>query len=177
MLTANQVVIGFNRADLNDGDALAADLALYAASPNNTSNIAVTDATAIGLIPGVGWLPGFDFGQYAAGDAASNDSDDLFYRFQLTYDFITGSLNGTATRIASDATNGQSAAFSLSLNPGLEFSNTDAGDVLLIASTNGVTGLSRFDNFVFESVPEPATAAIALGALIPLVCRRRWLRC
>jgi hypothetical protein len=51
----------------------------------------------------------------------------------------------------------------------LEFTNTDAGDVMLIASTNGVTGISRFDNFLFESIPAPATAGIALGSLIPLV--------
>lgn len=168
--TGSQVVIGFNRANLDDGDASSADLTFYAAAPTNgSSNFTPTNATAIGLSPGAGWLPGFDFGEYAGGDTASNDTDDLFYRFTLTYDYVTGALNGSATRIATDATNGQTASFTLALSPGLEFTNTDLGDVLLIASTNSATGLSRFDNFLFESIPEPtvvATASLAAGVLL-----------
>jgi hypothetical protein len=176
MAAGNQLVIGFNRADLDDGDALAADLTFYAGSPNNTSNMTAGVTSAIGLLPGVGWQPGFDFGQYGA--QADNDSDDLFYRFDLTYDYTTGLVNGTATRLSLDGTNGQSAAFQRTLNAGLDFSNTGALgdnslDLFLIASSNGIMGLSRFDNFVFESIPEPSAAvALLLGGMTAGLRRR-----
>jgi hypothetical protein len=173
----SQLVIGFNRGDINDADASTADLTLYAGSPNATSNLTPSAASAIGLIPGVGWQPGFDFGEYSTAAAADNDTDDLFYRFVLTYDFTSGQLDGTVTRLALDATNGQFATFTRFLNAGLVFSNTDANDVILLASTNAVTGVSRFDNFVVESVPEPcAPFAFALGTLTLSGRRRRQVR-
>jgi hypothetical protein len=135
----SQLVIGFNRGDINDGDGSTTDLTLYAGSPNGTSNLTPSPSSAIGLIPGVGWQPGFDFGEYSTIAATDNDTDDLFYRFVLTYDFTSGQLDGTVTRLALDATDGQSATFTRSLNAGLVFSNTDVNDVILLASTNGVT--------------------------------------
>ena len=167
----NQLVVGLNRADLSDGDVSVGDLTLYAGSPVGTSNMTPGITSAIGLIPDVGWLPGFDFGQYAT--AADNDTDDLFYRFVLTYDYTTGLLDGTVTRLALDATNGQSATFTRTMTPGLDFSNTDANDFLLIASTNGVTGVSRFDNFTVESIPEPSSALVSAVGAITLMLRRR----
>jgi hypothetical protein len=167
----NQLVIGFNRADLADGDAFSGDLTLYAGSPNNTSNFTPTLTSAIGVIPGVGWEPGFDFGQYGVSD--DNDTDDLFYRFLVTYDYTTGVVNGTVTRLALDGTNGQSAVFTRQLNAGLDFSNLDATDVLLIATTNSLTGESGFDNFVFEAIPEPSVVVACLLGLFTLGARRR----
>jgi hypothetical protein len=173
----SQVVIAFNRADLDDGDGLNGDLSFYAGSPVGTSNFTANATSAIGLLQGVGWQPGFDFGQFGA--SGDNDSDDLFYRFQLTYDYNTGVLNGAVTRLALDATNGLTADFTRQLNSGLDFSNTglladNTLDLFLIASTNGVTGLSDFDNFTFESVPEPSVASVwLLGAGAVAAGRRR----
>lgn len=169
----DQLILGFNRASLTDGDGSTADLTMYAATAATSSNISPSNANAIGLITGTGWQPGFNFGEYDGGNSAANDTDDLFYHVDLGYDFITGMVNGTVTRLAPDATNGQSANFSVALNPGLVFSNTDSSDVILIASTNGVTGQSQFDNFVIESVPEPGSAAMLLLGVVATTARRR----
>ena len=169
----DQLILGFNRASLNDGDGSTTDLAWYADAVGGTSNFAPSNTNAIGLIAGSGWEPGFNFGEYDFGDGTANDSDDLFYHFDLGYDYLTGAVNGTVTRIAPDATNGQSAAFTVAMNPNLVFSNTDASDVILIASTNGVTGVSQFDNFVVESIPEPASGAAVLLGVMTLAGRRR----
>ncbi len=172
--SGDQLIIGFNRANLNDGDASTSDLSLYAATVGGTSNIAPSNTNAIGLIAGTGWQPGFDFGEYDGVTASANDTDDLFYRFELGYNFNTGLLSGMATRLAPDATNGQSAAFSVAMNPGLVFSDQGALDVLLFASTNGVTGVSQLDNITFEAVPEPASSlAMLLGAGVIVARRRR----
>lgn len=172
--TGDQLILGFNRAALNDGDASNLDLAFYAASPSGSSNVVPSNASAIGLNLGAGWQPGFNFGEYDSANPPANDTDDLFYRFDIGYDFTTGMVNGTVTRRALDASNGQSAAFSIALNPNLNFSNTDATDVILFASTNGVTGVSQVDNFVFEAVPEPASGmAILLGTAAIATRRRR----
>ncbi len=174
MASGDQLIIGFNRASLNDGDASASDLTLYAATVGGTSNIAPSNANAIGLVAGTGWQPGFNFGEYDAATADANDTNDLFYRFELGYNFNTGLLNGIATRLATDATNGQSAAFSVAMNPGLVFSDQGALDVLLFASTNGVTGVSQLDNVSFEAVPEPGSSvAMLLGAGMIAARRRR----
>lgn len=169
----DQLIIGFNRASLNDGDGSTTDLAMYAATAATSSNISPSNTNAIGLIAGTGWQPGFNFGEYDGGNSTANDTDDLFYHFDFGYDFVTGMVNGTVTRLAPDITNGQSADFSVALNPGLVFSNSDADDVILIASTNGVTGQSQFDNFVIESVPEPGSAAMLLLGVAATSSRRR----
>jgi hypothetical protein len=171
--TGSQAVILFNRGNLNDGDASASDLAFAIASPNGTSNFTPSDATAIGLIPGVGWQPGFDFGEYNAATSTDNDTDDLFYRVGFTYDAISGLLSGSITRLATDATNGQSAPFSLTLNPNLDFSNTDATDVFILATGGTTTGIGRFDNFVFNAVPEPSSATALVLGIGMLGARRR----
>ena len=169
----SQAVILFNRGNLNDGDASALDLAFAIASASGTSNFTPSDATAIGLIPGVGWQPGFDFGEYSTVTSTDNDTDDLFYRIGFTYDVISGLLNGSITRIATDSTNGQSAPFSLALNPNLDFSNTDATDVFILATGGTTTGIGRFDNFVFNAVPEPSSVTALLLGLGLLGSRRR----
>ena len=91
----------------------------------------------------------------------------------MMYDFNLGLVEGTVTRLSLDGTNGQSTSFTRNLHAGLTFSNTDAVDVLLIASTNGVTGVTRFDNFVFEIIPEPSCATVLLLAGTTLSLRRR----
>jgi hypothetical protein len=175
MTLGDQLIIGFNRANLADGDASSSDLALYAATNSGTSNIVATDSNAIGLISGTGWQPGFNFGEYDSVNGEANDTDDLFYRFTMDYNFTTGLLSGSVTRLALDATNGQSADFSVAMNPGLVFSNQGTLDVLLFASTNGVTGVSQLDNIVFESVPEPASGMAILLGVGAIAARRRRL--
>lgn len=170
----DQVVLGFNRAAITDGDASNADLAFYASSPSGSSNVNPTDANVIGLVSGIGWQPGFNFGEYDGATSSANDTDDLFYHFDASYNFVSGAFSGTITRKAADLTNGQSANFSVAMNPGLVFS--DANDVILFASTNTVQGISQIDNIVIESVPEPAAGVVMLlGSLVLTGKRRRRL--
>jgi hypothetical protein len=170
--TGSQVVIAFGYNSLNDGDA-DQDLTFYAVTQTGaTSNVSPSSSTAIGLIPGVGWEPGFDFGTYNGTDAASNDSDDEFFRISMEYASQTGAITGSLTRLST----GQTAAFpaGLALTPGKTFSN-NTNDRFLIASSDANAATAYFDNLSFEAVPEPSTAVLMLAGL-GLVCPRRRIR-
>ena len=163
--------------NLDDGDE-GVDLALSVGIPSGTSHMKATDPIAkpVGLIPGVGWLPGFDFGNYNGENAADNSTNDASYNVSFSYDSISGGVSGVVTRIASDATNGFSAPFTLQMNSGLDFSNTDSKDVFILASADALEGVAHFDNIVFEAVPEPSVAGGLLLGLAALGSRRRRTR-
>jgi hypothetical protein len=170
--TGSQMVIAFSYADLNDGDPATGDLALFAdTQTGGTSNVPPKNNTAIGLIPGTGWLPGFDFGSFDAGDAAANDTNDEFYRISFDYDSISGAISGSVTQLSSGATAALPAG--LSLTPGTTFSNTTAEDRFLLASSVSNTATAYFDNFVFEAVPEPTGAILVTGGLAFVAIQRR----
>lgn len=173
-LAGDQMVIAFNCGNLDDGDA-DLDLALSVGVQPTTSHMSATDPAArpVGFIPGVGWLPGFDFGNYNPDNAADNNTNDASYNVSFSYDSISGGVNGVVTRIASDATNGFSAPFTLQMNSGLDFSNTDSRDVFILASADALEGVAHFDNIVFEAVPEPSVASGLLLGLAALASRRR----
>jgi hypothetical protein len=170
--TGTQLVIGFSYANLDDGDAGTTDLTLFAETQTGaTTNVAPRNATAIGLIPGTGWLPGFDFGSYDGGNAGINDTNDEFYRVTFEYDSLTGGISGSVTQLSSGAT----AAFpaGLAMNAGLVFSNTTADDRFLLASSASNTATSYMDNIVFDAVPEPTGALGLASGMMMLGMRRR----
>ena len=172
-----QLVIGFARGGtvggtLDDGDA-PFDNALFAQVGGTGSAFPPTTANAIGLIPGTGWAPGFDFGDYDAdsADAALNDTHDEFYRFELTYDFTDGSLDGVVT----NQTTLQGTTFSRTMQSGLAFTNSSARG-LLFAGATGSTDVHYFDNVTVEVVPEPASAVLVLAAAGAAALSRRRCR-
>lgn len=164
--TGSQLVIGFSYADLNDGDASTADLTLFAdTQTGNSSNLPPKNGTAIGLIPGVGWQPGFDFGSNNPADAAANDTNDEFYRISFEYNSITGGISGTATQLSSGAS--VPLPGGLTLAAGTSFNNS-VEDRFLMASSVANTASVYLDNLVFETIPEPTCGLIVSGGFAVL---------
>ena len=170
-----QIVVEFARSTgvgasvhLNDGvNGGDHDLALVVGVPTfGTSLITPSDANAVGLIPGVGWVPGFDFGNYDP-TTSLNDTHDEFYRFVLTYDFNTGAVAGTATNLATN----ESTTFARTLDAGLQFNA--AGSSILTATTGSNGEQAYFDNIRLSVVPEPGSAAVLLGGAGLLAAGRR----
>jgi hypothetical protein len=165
-----QIIVAFGRTTatpIADGDdPLEYDLALAAGVPTTgTSFLPPTDANAIGLNPGTGWAPGFDFGNYNA-DTSFNDTGDQFYRIMLTYDFNTGAVTGSATNTATN----ESATFARTMTAGLLF-NTAASS-FLTATTASSSAQSYLDNIRISVVPEPGTSAVLLGGAGLMAIRR-----
>jgi hypothetical protein len=170
--TGSQLVIGFGYGNLNDGDGSTQDLTLFAETQTGTTtNIAPRDGSAIGLNAGTGWSTGFNFGDYDGGAEAANDTNDEFYRVTFDYDAVTGGISGSVTQVAT----GNVAALpsGLALTAGKAFSNTDSTDRFLLASSTSNTTTAYFDNFRFEAVPEPGSAALLAGGAGLLLGRRR----
>ncbi len=170
-----QIVVEFARSTgvgasvhLNDGvNGGDHDLALVVGVPTfGTSLITPSDANAVGLIPGVGWAPGFDFGNYDP-TTSLNDTHDEFYHFVLTYDFNTGAVVGTATNL----TTNESTAFARTMEAGLLFNA--AASSILTATTASNSEQAYFDNIRLSVVPEPASATLLLGGAGLLATRRR----
>ena len=174
-----QIVVQFARstgvgasAHLDDGpNGGDHDLALVVGVPTfNTSLITPSDANAVGLAPGVGWAPGFDFGNYDP-VTTENDTHDQFYRFVMSYDFNTGAVTGTATNL----TTGESAGFGRTMTAGLAFNQPTSS--FLTATTGSNDSQAFFDNIQISVVPEPATASLlALAGASTLARRRRATR-
>ena len=133
-------------------------------------------ANAIGLSNGA-FAPGFDFGQSSSTDAASNDTNDEFYRFELVFTGGQTTVTGTATQLST----GNSVAFTRTLSFAPTFANTGAdavGDSWTFILPQSQTGTAYLDNVQFTSeaaaVPEPAAATgVLVGALALLRSRRR----
>lgn len=172
--TGNGFVVGFSRASVSDGDANTDNLLFVSPHGNGTSNVSPTAGAVVGLVSGTGWDTGFDFGTYDTTTATNNNTGGSFIRFELIYDFNTGSISGVATNLS-----GGSTSFSTSINAGLTFTGT--GGALLVASgtSTGTTTVvpaistSHFDNIVVEVIPEPSSALMLLGGLSACFIRRR----
>lgn len=166
--------MGLSHGVLNGTDRLFLYAGDTASSANNFFTPGAADA--------IGWntstntmASGFDFGSYNSSDAASNDTNDEFYR--LTVEFrpsLTPGLQDllvTATQLSS----GLTASLSKTTATPYVFSNTSSDYVTVNAPGSG-TGTMYVDNITLTSsaVPEPASMGlIALGALGLLGRRRR----
>lgn len=142
--------IGYTYNRLDDGDDPSEyELALYA-STGTALNL--TDSTAIGLVPGTGWLPGFDFGRYftSPGVSIGEGTKHEFYRISFLYNSITGAVTGRVTRLST----GESAPLpsGLSLTPGTTFSSDDARDYFGVSATGMISTVTYVDNIVFEAL-------------------------
>jgi hypothetical protein len=170
-----QIVVAFARSTgvsgsvhLDDGPTGGDhDLALVVGVPTfGTSLITPSNANAVGLVPGVGWAPGFDFGNYDA-TTSLNDTHDQSYRLVLSYNFDTGQVLGTATNL----TTLESTAFTRTMNAGLAFNN--AGSSFLTATTASNGAQAYLDNIQMSVVPEPAASISLIGGAGLLAAARR----
>lgn len=144
--------IAFHEGQLSDGDPNS-DLTLFADTQVTPQNRYATNSSAIGLIPGTGWRPGFDFGGfYSLFPVPDQDTNDEFYRFTFIYDSITGAISGTATRVST----GETAPFpaGLSLTPGTTFSSDDPNDFFTVLASPLIQCSFYVDNIVFEALSD-----------------------
>jgi MYXO-CTERM domain-containing protein len=166
-----QIIIAFGRtttAHIDDGPAGGdSDLAMVAhVATSGTSLVVPSNANAIGLNQGSGWAPGFDFGNYDP-DTSLNDTNDQFYHVEVTYDFVTGGVTGSATNVST----GESATFARTMNAGLTFTN--AASAIQLSSFSPNTTVSYFDNLEVSVTPEPSGALALLVGAGALAARQR----
>ncbi len=148
---------------------------------SSASTISPLGSTAIGW-NGTSFAPDFNLGQYASGDASSNDTNDEFYRFTLTFTDGSRTVAGTATRLSTGATVDFTRTLAgLETDPGFSFKGGSlAGsapiDAFQIVLPQSGVGQMYVDNIAMEtSVPEPAMLGIfGLSALGLMSRRKRW---
>lgn len=162
--------LGFGRTTINGQSRLA----FFGADTNNGN---YGDFT-----PGAGhaigwdaqdqiWAGGFDFGIYDANDAAANDTNDEFYRLEVTFNPFDGTSQ-TIDVIATQLSTGNQATLTQVVNVPFVFSNSSQSQLIVTGAWAG-TLTGYVDNITVTVVPEPAALSVlSLGGLA-LLRRRR----
>lgn len=158
------VGFGYGAFDADGGS----DLAFY-----TTQDPGLGTATPVGISGGV-WADGFDFGNYNSGDAASNDTNDQFYR--VVIEMREGDTEVTG-RITNESNPSQTTTFSATAANALNFKDNATNlDGIRIGTGQGGLSNTDIDNILIEvlPIPEPSSAMLIGGCgLLGLLRRRR----
>lgn len=151
--TGTEIIhFGLGVVALSDGDANN-DLALFV-TPGAASS-AVSSGTAVGFT-GSAWQAGFDLGDLSTTTATDNNTNDQFYRFDLTFTVGSTAVTGNVTNLGT----AQVATANRTLGSAFSFTNGAANHTFQVFGGQGGQSAFQVDNISIDIVPEPSALAI-----------------